>query len=159
VFSGAIGQWKYIQIPVGGGLGWVRSVTGTVSEEEISFMQIHADTWGAGYTVWIDGLQFMQVSGVSDNAATLPRCFRLFQNYPNPFNAGTVIRFEVPRAVAVSLRIFDLLGRTVATLAGGTMQPGSYAVTWTAGGLPSGAYYYRLASGDFVESRKLLILK
>lgn len=89
----------------------------------------------------------------------LPQMFALHQNYPNPFNPTTKIRFMIPNSQFTSLKIYDLLSREVATLVDEEMKPGSYEVTWDASGLPSGVYFYRLATERFVETKKLLLLR
>jgi len=94
-----------------------------------------------------------QVSpGVPENSA-------LHQNYPNPFNPGTEIEFQLHRAGEVSLIVYDVLGREVATLANGTMNAGTYRVPFDGRGLASGIYYYRLVAGPFSETRHMLLLK
>jgi len=89
----------------------------------------------------------------------VPETFRLFQNYPNPFNPATTIRYSVPGTQYVSLKIYDVLGREVATLVNGVKQPGYYAVTWDASGYSSGVYFYRLMTHDQGVARKLMLMK
>jgi hypothetical protein len=91
-------------------------------------------------------------SGVPDHIA-------LYQNFPNPFNPTTVIRFSLPSASEISLKIVDALGRVVAVLASGRMEPGSYGLQFDASGLSSGIYLCMLRVGDFVETRKLAVLR
>ena len=102
-------------------------------------------------------------SGVGPAAAgALPAEFRLFQNYPNPFNPSTTVRFAVPGSPAsrfVSVRVYDLLGRLVATLAGGEFRGGTYSVPWDAGSLSSGVYICRLESAGAMLVRKMLLMK
>jgi len=88
-----------------------------------------------------------------------PQEFRVHQNYPNPFNPSTQIRYEVPRPSSVLLRVYDLLGQEVATLVNEAKQPGRYEVQWNAERFSSGVYFYRLQAGDYVETKKLLLLK
>jgi len=84
----------------------------------------------------------------------------LNQNYPNPFNATTVIRYQLPVAGKMSLKVYDLLGRKTATLHEGVRPPGFYDATFDAGRLAGGVYFYRLTAGtDFVQTKKLLLLK
>lgn len=90
---------------------------------------------------------------------TVPEDFDLEQNYPNPFNPATTIRYEIPNTQHVTIGIFDLLGREVATLVNGQMSRGTHTVTWDAAGHPSGVYFYRLSSGDFLSTKKLVLLK
>jgi hypothetical protein len=97
--------------------------------------------------------------GVNDNAAEIPREFFLDQNYPNPFNPATNIRFGVPRMANVTIEIFDILGRKMATLVNGTMQPGIHTVVWDCSACPSGMYIIRLNTGERMMLRKTLLMK
>jgi len=89
----------------------------------------------------------------------LPTEFRLEQNYPNPFNPSTTIQFAVPKASQVTVKIYDVLGRRVATLVDEKYQPGTYKVTFEAGDLASGVYIYRIQAEGFAQTRKLMLLK
>lgn len=94
---------------------------------------------------------------------TVPESFSLSQNYPNPFNPTTSISFSLPLSVGTlhvtSLRVYDILGREMATLVNDRLSPGSYRVEFAAAGLASGVYFYRLEAGAFVQQRKMLLLK
>lgn len=89
----------------------------------------------------------------------IPSYFNLKQNYPNPFNPSTTIEFSVPITTDVSLKVFDALGREVATLFSEQFNAGTYATQWNAEGFPSGVYFYRLQAGDFIQSKKLILLR
>lgn len=89
----------------------------------------------------------------------LPLSFSLRQNYPNPFNPSTVIQYQLPKAVAVSLKVYNILGQEVAKLVDEFQQPGDYKITWTPNNLASGVYFYRLQAGGFVETKKLVLLR
>jgi len=91
--------------------------------------------------------------------AELPTTYRLFQNYPNPFNPKTNFRFWIVDFGFVSLKVFDVLGREVATLVNEKKAPGEYTVSWDASGQPGGVYLYRLNSDKFVDMRKMLLVK
>lgn len=91
--------------------------------------------------------------------ATVTGEFSLSQNYPNPFNPKTIIRFTLPVASDVSMRVFDLLGREVAVLVSERKNAGTYEVEFDAKDLASGVYLYRLLVGRFTETRKLLLLR
>ncbi|MBM2842113.1 MAG: Peptidase subtilisin kexin sedolisin [Bacteroidetes bacterium] len=101
------------------------------------------------------------ISDVKEGSSELPRGFALHQNYPNPFNPTTEIRFAVPVGTygRTSLRVFDVLGREVATLVDEVKAPGEYSVTLDGSDLSSGVYFYRLRAGTFAETRKLMILR
>jgi hypothetical protein len=96
---------------------------------------------------------------MEDPSEQIPHNFALHQNYPNPFNPTTTIRFSIPRSAEVSLRIFNLLGEEVATLVSGNRDAGTHVVEWDATGQPSGVYFYRLSTNDFVQTRKLVLLR
>ncbi len=85
--------------------------------------------------------------------------FILMQNYPNPFNPTTTIRFDLPKSSFVTLKIYNLLGKEIATLVNGKRPAGEHAVEWNGKGLPNGIYLYHLRAGDFVETRKLILQK
>ncbi len=88
-----------------------------------------------------------------------PEGSELLQSYPNPFNPSTMINYQIPTSNWVTLKVFDVLGREVATLVNEMKQPGMYNVQWNADGAASGTYVYRLEAGNIVMSRKLLLLR
>jgi hypothetical protein len=90
---------------------------------------------------------------------TLPKEFAVLQNYPNPFNPLTSFEVRVPKESYVSLSIFDVLGREVASLIQGTRSPGTYRVQWDASGFPSGVYLYRLEHPEGVQTNKMVLLR
>ncbi len=101
----------------------------------------------------------------------LPEGYSLLQNYPNPFNPTTTIKFQIPNNKNqisnnrnqipnnVSLKIYDVLGKVIATLVNEEKQPGIYEVTFDASGLPSGTYYYQLRTGNYLQTKKMILLK
>ncbi len=91
--------------------------------------------------------------------STTPARFTLEQNYPNPFNPTTIIGFAIERSAFVSLKVYDLLGREVATLVEEVRQPGAHQIVFRADGLPSGMYFYRLRSGSFAETKKMVVMR
>lgn len=97
--------------------------------------------------------------GVGGGGNTLPAAFALNQNYPNPFNPTTIINYQLPSANHVTLKVYDMLGQEVATLANGVQEAGYKTVEFNAANLPSGIYTYRLNAGTFVEVKKMLVLK
>ncbi len=102
---------------------------------------------------------------LSDEAhLTLPLEYALNQNYPNPFNAGTSIRFAVREPGYVSLAVYNVIGQRIRSLVGGEMGAGEYTVTWNGSEddgseVASGIYFYRMSAGDFVQCRKMILLK
>ena len=148
-------------------------LAGPVALSQSYDMTIHLST-GETVIIPIDEIQRMAFTNIQTsvenpaNAELAPGEFRLLQNYPNPFNPTTTIRYSVgelgsrQQAVGnrvVRLAVYDLLGREVAVLVDGQKQPGTYAVTWDATGMPSGVYFYRLTTGNYAESRKMVLTK
>jgi hypothetical protein len=88
-----------------------------------------------------------------------PVAFALQQNYPNPFNPSTTIAFELPKSAAVRLVVYNQLGQEVATIISGFQDAGLHSVVWDASGYASGVYYYRMEAGEFVATKRLLLLK
>jgi len=96
----------------------------------------------------------------------VPTEFALHQNYPNPFNPSTAIEFSVASAsggtgdrTKVTLKVYDVLGREVATLVNESLQPGRYKLTFDATGLASGVYLYRLRAGEFTQTKRMMLLR
>ena len=89
----------------------------------------------------------------------IPGKFVLHANYPNPFNPSIKIRYELPRQVNVTLKVFNLLGQEVASLVNEVRSPGKHEVGFRGENLSSGVYFYRLQAGEFAQSRKLVLLR
>jgi len=89
----------------------------------------------------------------------MPSAFGLSQNYPNPFNPTTTIRYDVPKESHVAIKVYNILGQEVMTLVDDNKRPGRYAVMLDGARLASGIYIYRVKAGDFVESKKLVVIK
>lgn len=98
-------------------------------------------------------------TSVENNIVQIPKGFRLEQNFPNPFNPTTSISFHIPSRTFVSLKVFDILGREVAILISEELLAGDHSAHWDATGFPSGTYFYRLQSGSYSETKKLILLK
>jgi hypothetical protein len=88
-----------------------------------------------------------------------PKEFALYQNYPNPFNPKTSFEFQVLSSKLVSIKVFDLLGREVATLVNEELMPGRYRTSWDAADMPSGVYFYRMQAGNFSVTKKMTLAK
>jgi hypothetical protein len=97
-------------------------------------------------------------SGVEDEES-IPNAFALQQNYPNPFNPVTNIQYAVSSRQFVKLTVYDVLGNEIATLADEYKPAGKYEVEFNASTLPSGVYFYQLKAGDFIQTRKMILLK
>ncbi len=96
--------------------------------------------------------------GVGENQ-NLPQEYTLEQNFPNPFNPSTAISFALPSKAYVILKVFDVIGREVATLVSEELSAGNHSQQWSAEGLQTGIYFYRLQAGTFTETKKLVLLR
>jgi hypothetical protein len=108
--------------------------------------------------VWDEYTAAWQTSLISEESYT-PIHYNLSQNFPNPFNPSTKISYTIPERENVSLKVFNLLGSQVAQLVNGEIDAGSYNISFNASNLPSGIYFYRLQAGNFVDTKKMILLK
>jgi len=109
----------------------------------------------------IIGTPTSKKSNISDNNMSIEKEieFNLFMNYPNPFNPSTNIIYQLPKKGHVVLKIYNTLGKEVAELINETKEEGTYSVTFNGENLPSGLYFYKIQIGEFVEVKKMLLLK
>ncbi len=96
---------------------------------------------------------------IVNTGSEIPSSYNLYQNFPNPFNPNTVIRFQLPVVSQVVLLVYDMMGREVEMLVNETLKPETYEVTFDGSNLPSGIYFYQLKSENFLETKKLILLK
>jgi hypothetical protein len=111
-------------------------------------------------TVYFDNWYFYKTAtGIGDVSGSVPLNFDLEQNYPNPFNPVTQIKFSIPAANQVTLKVYNMLGQEVATLVNEYKNAGTYQVSFDAASLPSGAYIYSISAGNYKSAKKMLLLK
>jgi hypothetical protein len=144
------------------GSSWIAVNDGFPARRQIYTVSIIANDIYAGAFegsgVWRRPLSEM-ITDVRDKQNNMPTHFALEQNYPNPFNPVTTISFSLPSKSFVSLKVFDLIGREVATLVNEELSSGTHSRQWNAAALPSGIYFYQLQAGNFTETRKLVLLR
>jgi len=100
-----------------------------------------------------------QTLGIEQLGSTVPSSYSLNQNYPNPFNPETNIEFSLPKSSFVNLSVFDISGKLVSTLVESSLSAGKYNYRFTSEGLSSGVYFYKLVAGDFMDVKRLMIVK
>ena len=153
--------WAGVYVTTNNGGNWTNVTSNLSSNSYVAFSSVLSDAdlyVGGGPGVWKRPISEIIVS-VSTPSSEIPSAYTLAQNYPNPFNPNSIIRYELPMQSHVSLKVFDMLGREVATLVNDVKQPGEYAVTFDGSDLVSGVYFYRLDAGNFTSVKKLLLLK
>ena len=90
---------------------------------------------------------------------SVPLTYSLSQNTPNPFNPTTQISYTIPIRTQVTLKVYNLLGQVVTTLVDGVQSPGEHTVRWEAGSVPSGIYFYRIVSGVYSRTMKMVVMR
>ncbi|MBL7127651.1 MAG: T9SS type A sorting domain-containing protein [Ignavibacteria bacterium] len=155
-YKGFISENIDTRYTTNGGENW--SVLMNVKANEICFTNSMTG-WLCGDSGLIMKTTNGGITGMEAITPNIPNKFSLFQNYPNPFNPTTTIRYDIKSKGYVELKVFDLLGREITTLVNESQTPGTYEVVFYASSLPSGVYFYRLKAGDFVETRKMVVLK
>ncbi|MBC8043115.1 MAG: T9SS type A sorting domain-containing protein [Rhizobacter sp.] len=138
------------------------NTTATVQATGLGAVNVSLAPYGTAiYTVskTQDAVVIPNPLAADETASPAPKQFELSQNYPNPFNPATTIRYQLPSAGDVKLKVYDVLGREVASLVNERQKAGSYAVSFNASKLSSGVYFYRLTTGNFVQTKKMLLIK
>jgi len=110
--------------------------------------------------LYIAKLNMNNISNVENNTNEFsPTEFKLLQNYPNPFNPSTKISWQSPVGSWQTLKIYDVLAKEVATLVNEELPAGEYEVEFNSNGLTSGIYFYQLKTGNFIETKKMILIK
>jgi hypothetical protein len=147
------GQWKEI--------GFVKGKGTTTTQQSYEFKDPLVNKAAKIYyyrlkQVDFDGtFTYMDEIGIS----LIPVNAKLLANYPNPFNPSTLISYQLLFASQVTLKVYNVLGKEIVTLVNEEKPAGTYEVEFNAEGLPSGVYFYKLQAGDFIEAKKMLLLK
>ncbi len=136
-----------------------RSNIPNLSNKDVYTLALNSRYIFAGTVDGIWRLSYPETITKAESSQDLPAGFALEQNYPNPFNPTTVMTYRLPVAGNVTLTVYDILGRPVATLVNERKTAGIHSVKFDAAGLPSGVYFYRLEAGSFVRSRKMILLQ
>jgi hypothetical protein len=106
-----------------------------------------------------DSFETTSETSVNEIGRKIPHTFALLQNYPEPFNPSTFISYSVPKQTHVRLQIFNPLGQLITTLVDESKPPGTYTAAWDAGTRSSGLYFFRMTAGEFVQTKKAILLR
>ncbi|MBK6504309.1 MAG: T9SS type A sorting domain-containing protein [Ignavibacteria bacterium] len=156
------GDNSVIQATTNGGINWINQ---TLNQPGINYRSVYFTDSLIGWVVGDSGRILKTTTGgwgpsnVLNQSSEFPDKYSLSQNYPNPFNPSTSISFQLPDAGNVSLKLFDVLGKEVMTLVDEYRAPGSYEVRLDARNLAGGMYFYKLVSGTFSETKKMILVK
>ncbi len=143
------------------GLSWY---VDTVFANLSRFISLSFADQNTGYAVGGNGVILKTTTGgnpigIQQISSEVPKTFSLSQNYPNPFNPSTKIKFALPKAAFTKISIYDVLGREASVIVNEQLNAGSYEINWNAENLPSGVYFYKIESGDFTDSKKMILVK
>jgi len=155
----AIGENGTIIRTTNGGTNWTLQLSGTTNW----LGSVYFTDSNNGIAVGENGTILRTTNGgvtfINQISSEIPKGYSLYQNYPNPFNPITNIKFDIPKSSYVKLTIYDMLGKEVTTLVNEKLSTGSYKVNWDGSGYPSGVYFYKLVTGDFIDVKKMILLK
>ncbi|MBT8378419.1 MAG: T9SS type A sorting domain-containing protein [Ignavibacteria bacterium] len=113
----------------------------------------------AAWWLWSRLAGWNPITGLNSELEQIPTVIALNQNYPNPFNPATIIKYSIPGRSFISLKIYDVLGNEISTIVNEEKPAGSYEIEFAATNLPSGVYFYQLKAGDFIETKKMVLMK
>lgn len=157
VFAGTNGGGVFLS--TNNGTSWTAVNNGLTNTDVLSLAvsgtNLFAGTYGS--SVWRSPLS--ELISVKSLSTEVPEQFSLSQNYPNPFNPVTNLEFGISDLGFVSLKVYDILGKEVVTLVNEKLSPGNYKVQFDGSNLSSGVYLFRIESGDFVETKRMLLVK
>ena len=140
-------------------LGFVRGAGTTAEAQSYTFLDKSASGKVQYRLKQIDFDGQFEYSNIIEVDAGAPKQFALEQNYPNPFNPTTLISYQLPVASEVSLKVYDVLGKEIATLVNERQEAGTYHFNFNASSLSSGVYFYRIKAGNFVSTKKMMLVK
>jgi photosystem II stability/assembly factor-like uncharacterized protein len=152
-FNGSLTSVKYT---VNGG----ESFSSIIDYTLLNYMTIvNNKLWCSGESGHILEVNLDLLTSIADKSESVITNYNLSQNYPNPFNPTTTINYAVPKACIVSIKIYDVLGREIETLVNDEKPKGNFKIDFYGGKFSSGIYFYRMQAGDFVETKKFILLK
>lgn len=159
-----VGRYGMIKVTTDGGVSWNTQISNTTQ----TLMSVRFANLSIGYIVGQNGVSLYTpdrggcdiiVTGLNNNEIKYPDSYSILQNYPNPFNPKTKIKFQIPKNSYVKLTIYDILGHEVFSLDNNYLKTGVYEYYWDASYYSSGIYFYKLDAGDFVETKKMVLIK
>ncbi len=150
--------WEVIQLDLlPSELNYQWTVPQAVTEQ--ARIRIYMDNTGEDYENISGDFTIEEIPTSVHLQGEYPKTFALYSNYPNPFNPATTIEYALPKSSEVLLTIYNLLGHEMARLVDGELSAGYHSVAWDASNVTSGVYFYTLQAGEFVETRKMVLLR
>ena len=156
LYASSLGGGVYFSLDNGNSwssLNTGMSANSVFTLEVDNFGHLLAGTWGNSI------FRSVNTTGIEDQVFETPTSYKLFQNYPNPFNPNTRIKYSIPKASFVLLKIYDLLGNEIAPLVNEEKSTGNYEIEFNGSNLSSGVYFYRIQAGNFIATKKFILIK
>lgn len=141
-----------------GGTNWIKKIA-PLNVDYLSIRTKGNQGWAVGGNGTVIYNENVTLTGITQTGIEMPEKFNLSQNYPNPFNPSTNIKFDILRDGFTSLKIYDILGKEVSSLVSEELKAGSYDYQFNGGSINSGIYYYVLRSGEFIQTKKMMLVK
>ncbi len=166
--NGTAEDYATVKYNSDGILQWTEIYNGSQDGSDVAmalFVDLSGNVYTSGYSYnSATAFDFVTIKysptvGISNVSLSAPDKFELQQNYPNPFNPSTSINYNLPSDNFVTLKIYDINGKEAATLVNGRQSRGSYSAKWNASGFSSGIYFYKLETGKFAETKRMMLIK
>lgn len=164
------GNWEiYYKRSTDGGINWEADtrLTNDPAFSEFPFVAVSGsdvhvvwkDIRNGNYEIYYKRNPTGNITGIKNYNSEIPDSYSLSQNYPNPFNPLTKIKFALPSSGYTSLKVYDISGKEISNLMNSNIQAGTYEVSFDATNLSSGAYFYKLETNGFIETKKMFLIK
>ena len=151
-------NWIRYKVPMTGGLGFSRTSSGSMYLENTNYVEIHADTWDYGFTIWVDGVQFSPCTPMTGLAPSPEKSTPDLQIYPNPLTGETTISFSVRSSGLVTIHLFDFMGKEIMKLFDGSLTAGNHTINLDGDDFGPGVYFVRMESENSTVIRKIIHL-
>lgn len=142
-----------------GGVNWTSTILPSTNNQSILCYNRKIVLSQQNHGIYQLSATYNNPIGIEQISTEVPKQFSMFQNYPNPFNPITRIKFDIPKPSFTKLIIYDILGREITTLVNQQLKSGKYEIEWDGNNYPSGVYFYKLISGEFTETKKMVLVK
>jgi len=166
--SGEYTDYVVIKYNPVGVQSWITTYNGPGNDIDSAFaicvglsgnVYLTGTSWGGSSGYDIATVRYSQITGIRNPPEDIPGNYFLSQNYPNPFNPVTMIEYRLPADGFTNITIYDVIGRKISSLVSEFQKTGSYSVAWDGSNYPSGTYFYRFTSGNYSETKKLVLVK
>jgi len=166
IFGESFGNFKTVKLSNSGELEWSIEYDGGNNDwaedmvlDDQNNVYVTGISIGSGSREDYLTIKYSQIIGIQPISTEIPNTFSLSQNYPNPFNPSTRIKFAIPKSSFSELIVYDVLGRQVNSLVSEELKAGIYEAEFNASDFPSGVYFYRITAGEFLETKKMILIK